>query len=369
MSTSSKPSVFGQKGVRDRAMSVAEMLLTGNPVARAVGQTRIPKLKPRAKAVFGCKAVPAAKPRNKVKVARPLKWQFWALIMTTFLTVLYTLAGAFDWRMPTLGGRQLWTDMRVQGDWRTQCHAWTGHCRLLDANDIRHTWGRETDVLSAMNKLTLPPMRKHAVVLIHGLGRSAHSFNDMATTLKANGTSVVAFNYASTQGSIEQHAQALNRIVEGFDGVERVSFVTHSLGGIVLRKALALSPAWQRTMKQGPSVLLAAPNQGSQIANLLADYAAARWIFGPVLGELADAKCIKQLPSPKSFATVAGTRNLLWFFDDESDGLVREPETQLGGATKHKRVSTTHTFIMDDPSVIKFTTNYIAGNDFSRGNE
>lgn len=369
MNTSSKPSIFGQKGVRDSAVSVAEMLLTGNPVARAIGKTRIPKLKPRAKAVFGCKAVPAAKPVKKVKVARPHKWQFWAFIMTTFLMALYTLAGILDWRMPTLGGRQLWTDIRIQGDWRTQCHAWTGHCRLLDANDIRHTWGREADVLSAMNKLSLKAMRPHVVVLVHGLGRSGHSFDDMAKELKSIGNSVVAFNYASTQGSIEQHAHALNRIVAGFNGAERVSFVTHSLGGVVLRKALALSPAWQRTMKQGPSVLLAAPNQGSEIAKSLANYAAARWFFGPALRELANAKSIKQLPSPESFATVAGTRNLLWFFDGVSDGLVHEPETQLSGAEKHKRISSTHTFIMDDPSVIKFTTRYIAGDDVNRGNE
>ena len=57
MSTSSKPSIFGQKGVRDSAVSVAEMLLTGKPVKRQSRQNRIPKLKPRPKPIFGRKGL------------------------------------------------------------------------------------------------------------------------------------------------------------------------------------------------------------------------------------------------------------------------------------------------------------------------
>lgn len=57
MSTSSKPSIFGQKGVRDSAVSLAEMLLTGKPVGRRSRQDRIPKLKPRPKPIFGRKGL------------------------------------------------------------------------------------------------------------------------------------------------------------------------------------------------------------------------------------------------------------------------------------------------------------------------
>ncbi len=42
----------------------------------------------------------------------------------------------------TLGGTQFWSDVLVQRDWRIQRNAWTGHCRLLDGQNVRRAWGR-----------------------------------------------------------------------------------------------------------------------------------------------------------------------------------------------------------------------------------
>lgn len=64
MSTSSKPSIFGQKGIRDSAVSVAEMLLTGKPVGRVSRQHRIPKLKPRPKPIFGRKGLSSSQSKK-----------------------------------------------------------------------------------------------------------------------------------------------------------------------------------------------------------------------------------------------------------------------------------------------------------------
>src|SRR5687767_120728 len=41
----------------------------------------------------------------------------------------------------TSGGRCFWGDELLFRDWRIQRNVLTGHCRLLDGDDRRQTWG------------------------------------------------------------------------------------------------------------------------------------------------------------------------------------------------------------------------------------
>lgn len=41
-------------------------------------------------------------------------------------------AHGYNLPTPTWGGKQLWTDELLHGEWRIQRHAYTGHYRLLD---------------------------------------------------------------------------------------------------------------------------------------------------------------------------------------------------------------------------------------------
>jgi pimeloyl-ACP methyl ester carboxylesterase len=69
------------------------------------------------------------------------------------------------------------------------------------------------------------------------------------------------------RGSIEAHAARLVDKAKEFDedtGVERLHFVGHSMGAIVVRSALAMA----RPRKLGRVVLLAPPNRGARLADL-----------------------------------------------------------------------------------------------------
>lgn len=354
---------FGTKGAHERPVTFAESLLTGRPMSRAP-QRPSPKLKARARPRFGRKSLAE---QFSVKVNRSFKrrsTRFWAGVIVALTLAAQALAGIFDLPSPTLGGRQLWTDVRVQGGWRVQCHAWTGHCRLLDTNDIRRTWGAEAEMLAALDhRIAIGDVRApsaHAIVLVHGLGRSAHSFDALAKDLRAEGYEVVTFGYASTRGSIAQHGAALNQVLDGLKGSTRVSFVTHSLGGVVLREGLNSAAPWRKRMALGRSVLLAPPNQGSQVARTLSGHSLADAVFGPALTELADPDLGSRLPLPTPFAIVAGTTNYLPFIDGVNDGLVSVRETKLNGSEKHLKVAASHTFIMDDQDVLAFTKGFLA---------
>jgi hypothetical protein len=79
--------------------------------------------------------------------------------------------------MKTLGGRQLWGDVRFLHGWTIQRNVFTGHFRLLDPRDVRYAWG-SFDACKARLELIrrerqLPAMQGEAVILLHGIFRSS----------------------------------------------------------------------------------------------------------------------------------------------------------------------------------------------------
>lgn len=273
--------------------------------------------------------------------------------------------------LPTLGGRQLWTDVGVLSGWRVQRHAWTGHCRLLDRFDVRRAWGPQHHMLRALQATCTQAPRSSGVVLVHGLGRSAHSMDALAQAFAAQGFEVVRFNYASTQGTIEAHAEALNHMLDGLSALQSLFFVTHSLGALVVRQALAMkvpSPPVPSPPVQAV-VMLAPPNQGSHLAETLSKWALARAVFGPVLTQLSPrtARHFPRLSVP--FEIVAGTLSpLSWGSACQNDGIVRVEETKLAGATELLNVRACHTFIMNHSNVVAHCVEFISDRSILRKN-
>jgi pimeloyl-ACP methyl ester carboxylesterase len=88
------------------------------------------------------------------------------------------------------------------------------------------------------------------------------------------GYRVVNWGYRSTQRGLEGHGEDLYRELAALDGDEKVRdihLVTHSMGGIVARTALAQGQGEITKLKR--MVMLCPPNRGSQWAT----------VFGPFL--------------------------------------------------------------------------------------
>jgi hypothetical protein len=261
---------------------------------------------------------------------------------------------------PTLGGKQLWADIFLYGDWRIQEHVWTGHVRLLDPGDVRRCWGTYAQCRGVFEKLrqdqAITPASDHLVLLIHGLGRAKESFAGLEAALRDAGYQASSVNYPSTRRGLAAHAGQLERLLDRLEGVERVSFVTHSLGALVLRELLSRDSAWKTRIEPGRAVLIAPPNQGSAIADRFQDFAPFEWLLGDG-GQAATSAAAAPLPAPPiPFAIVAGGRgddagyNPLLPGDD--DGVVTVQETRLDGARAFLMVDSLHTVIMNHPQTI-----------------
>ena len=275
--------------------------------------------------------------------------------------------------MPTPGGLQFWGDVFWFDGWRIQEHVFTGHYRLLDPADVRHAWGTRQACRTAFEAARrddhLPRPSGHLVVLLHGLGRTSASMAQMQRSLEAAGYATAALTYPSTRRSLADHADQLVQVLERLEGVEQVSFVTHSLGGIVVRAALARDGAWRERVELGRVVMLAPPSNGSSIARDLEDFLPAQLVLGPVAKDLAADEIREIPPPPCPFGVIAagGPREEGWnpLLEGDDDGVVSVEETRLEGADDFLVVRGLHTFLMNDEDVIAATLRFLEAGRFA----
>lgn len=268
---------------------------------------------------------------------------------------------------PTLGGKQFWTDRYLFSGWRIQENAVTGHSRLLDPGDVRRCWGTYAGCRAVFERIRtergIEPCRGHQVILVHGLGRSRSSLGGLQRRLKAAGYQVTAISYASTRRSVARNADDLAELIENLEGVNLISFVTHSLGGLVVRHLLSRTDApWRKRIAVNALVMTAPPSRGSRMADILqyvppVNIILCRGLFDSRTGAVAT------LPAPDvPFAIIAaGNDKRGWnpLLKGDDDLIVSVEETRLDGAAGWKRVNGIHAFVMNHPDSVAATIHFL----------
>ncbi len=282
---------------------------------------------------------------------------------------------------PTLGGKQFWSDDLLFRDWRIQRNVLTGNFRLLDENDVRRAWGTFVECRAKLDEIkrerSLAPMRGRVVILLHGLGRTRSSTRHMAKYLTdQGGLTVLEFGYASTRADVAEHARSLASVVAHLDGVDEIDFVAHSLGNLVIRHMLGDEIEQTEGHRADPRikriVMLAPPNNGARLAQLLADNKLFKSLAGPTGTELGPqfAQLEKHLAVPAcEFGIIAGARSEAHAEGKgdehirdphgDDDLIVAVPETKLPGASDFLVLTALHTFMMDEPKVQEATLSFL----------
>lgn len=216
------------------------------------------------------------------------------------------------------------------------------------------------------------PSLRDRVVLLHGLGRTSLSMKRIEHDLHRRGYEVVNVDYPSKRLSVAQLADdylptalAARPRTPG----TRVHFVTHSLGGIVLRSHLErhIIPDLGRV------VMLAPPNQGSEVADALRRIRPFRWLLGPAFLQLGTAaQDVPRQLGPVDFelGVIAGDRTLNPLFSrllpGPDDGKVSVASTRVEGMKDFLILHTSHTWMMWRRPTLDQIAHFLAEGRFAR---
>jgi hypothetical protein len=208
------------------------------------------------------------------------------------------------------------------------------------------------------------------VILLHGLCRTSRSMAKMEHALTEAGYQVKNVDYPSRTASVQQLADdAIGNAVADCrrDGAVRIDFVTHSLGGILVRSYLAR----HSIPSLGRVVMLAPPNQGSEVVDRLGGLFLFKWINGPAGSELGTgANSTPNRLGPATFPVgiIAGDRSINWInsllIPGRDDGKVSVERTRLAGMSDHIVIHTAHPFVMRNREAIRQTIQFLRTGGF-----
>jgi len=198
--------------------------------------------------------------------------------------------------------------------------------------------------------------KEETVVLLHGMGRTKNSMLLLKSRLADAGFNVVSETYPSTEQSIAEHVRWLDNLLVSCCAEKEagIHFVTHSLGGIVVRLYLSEN----ELPSLGRVVMLSPPNKGSELADYLKDWRIYKFGTGPSgqeLGTAADSTPNRIGPVNFELGVITGDATLNPFFSDiipgPDDGKVSVASARVDGMTDFLVVPHSHAFIMNSADV------------------
>ena len=216
----------------------------------------------------------------------------------------------------------------------------------------------------------LPDTSKNqSVILLHGLNRNSRSMYKLAKALSDAGYDVCSIDYPSRYFDVKTLAS--NYILPKIeacinDNVMSVNFVTHSLGGIIVRQL----DEELKAFPSGKLVMLSPPNQGSEAVDKLSNIRAFQQMAGPAGNELgtSNESLAQKLPSPSMpFGVIAARHSnspMSFLIPGDDDGKVSIERMQLPEMSDFVVVNSTHSFMMRNTQTIEHILFFLKNTSF-----
>jgi pimeloyl-ACP methyl ester carboxylesterase len=210
--------------------------------------------------------------------------------------------------------------------------------------------------------------KRPLILMVHGLWMSGFELGVLKHRLESDGEfRAIGFSYPSITGTMSDHVNSLVEFARA-QTCEEMHFVGHSLGGLIVLKALQLTD----DLPNGRAVLLGTPVQGSRAAK-----GVARLLpFGKaILGAAVNAEIVdcepREWSGRRDVGVIAGSMGLglgRLFADlnTDHDGTVHVEDTHLPGAKDEVVVSTSHTGMLFSAEVAEQTVRFLKHGEFKK---
>lgn len=224
--------------------------------------------------------------------------------------------------------------------------------------------------LFAFSFVSIEVFGSDCMILLHGLARSSSSMSKMEKALIEAGYHVVNADYPSRKNNIQTLAKdTVPKAISQCAGNEYIHFVTHSMGGILVRQYLSQ----KRIENLKHVVMLGPPNQGSEVVDKIKNVPGFKALNGPAGLQLGtDDKSVPNSLGPATFnlGIIAGNRTMnpimSLMLPNPDDGKVSVARTKLEGMNDHITMPVTHTFMMKNKKVIAQVLHFLEHDEFDQ---
>jgi pimeloyl-ACP methyl ester carboxylesterase len=253
-----------------------------------------------------------------------------------------------------------WGDVWLRSGWRVQVHCVSGAARVLDPRGRGLVLGRREDCIALAAQSAPSANARRGVVLLHGMWNGPGMMLPLAAAFEAQGWAVANPGYPSTRRPLAAHGAAAAAVAQALaeDGAREVSFIGHSLGGLVARTAMAAAPV------PGRLVLLGSPARGSMVAQRFHNVPG----YGIVCGDCGKsvtpggAATVPMPVTDQVFVIAGGTGRTGYnpLMGEDNDGLITVAETRLPGyESRFRRVRALHRSLPLRREVIEEISNFL----------
>lgn len=201
------------------------------------------------------------------------------------------------------------------------------------------------------------------IVLVHGLWMHGWVMRLMGMRLRRRGFHPVFFSYPSMRNSLSQNALLLSNFVANISA-QRIHFIGHSLGGLLVLQMLAEYPQ----QRVGRVVLAGSPYSGSCVATRLSRIAPGRYILGRSMRQWLGQE-IPEWNDSYELGVIAGRKSmgggrLISRLPHPNDGVVAVEETRMPGTNDEIVLNVSHSGMLLSTALIRQACSFLRSGHF-----
>ncbi|MBU0799717.1 MAG: hypothetical protein KKA05_01815, partial [Alphaproteobacteria bacterium] len=251
----------------------------------------------------------------------------------------------------------------IYAGWRVQKHQSLQKYRVITARGKIFRYDTEPEAIAhiqAEKSRGLKPTHDHLVLIIPGLNNVSLNHILMQRLVAAQGYDCMIWDYASNHNDVVGHATQLNAALQRLEDTRTISFITHSLGGLILRVLLADKAEWPAQI--GRIVMIAPPHGGSFMADLVHDRLKLtglyQWVCGKVGHDLTTAGAMALPPVVAPVGIIVGGIK-------HNDGWVAQTSSLIPAATDSRHIrGWPHTIMLWNPETTAQAVHFLRHGSF-----